>query len=146
MPEKELSPDTLEIIKYLKYIAKTLNVINEKLNKLDKQDKLIDQVLELKEDLKKIKKLEEKKEPIGAVWYDTVTAPDEKQFDITPLFSCLFVNNGPDEVLIQINNKYQFPLAKDGCYELNYGYPKIRKISLVCESGKSATVDIKGVY
>ncbi len=143
MPEKELSPDTLEIIKYLKYIAKTLNLINEK---LDKQDKLIDQVLELKEDLKKIKQLEEEKEPIGAVWYDTVDAPYEKQFDISPLFSCLFVNNGPDEVLIQINNKYQFPLAKDGCYELNYGYPKIRKISLVCESGKSATVDIKGVY
>jgi len=140
MPEKELSPDTLEIIKYLKYIAKTLNLISEK---LDKQDKLI-------EDLKKIKELEQKKEPIGAVWYDTVdvsdTSPYEKQFDISPLFTCLFQNVGPDTVLIQINDRYQFPLLKDAYHEINFGYPKIKKIYMVCESGKSATINIKATY
>ena len=139
MAEKELSPDTVEITKYLKYIAKKLDFINEK---LDKQDRLID-------DVKKIKELEEKKEPIGAIWYDVAnvsTTPYEKQFDISPLFSCRFQNNGPDEVLIQINNTYQFALASGSTYEVDYGYPKIRKISLVCELGKTATVEIKSLY
>ena len=100
-------------------------------------------------DLKRIKELEEKKEPIGAIWYDVPnisTTPYEKQFDISPLFSCLFVNNGPDEVLIQINNTYQFELASGSSYEVDYGYPKIKKISLVCELGKTATVEIKGTH
>ena len=103
----------------------------------------------LEVDVKRIKELEEEKEPIGAVWYDVAsvsTTPYEKQFDITPLFSCRFQNNGPDEVLIQINNTYQFELASGSSYEVDYGYPKIKKISLVCELGKTATVEIKGTH
>jgi len=61
-------------------------------------------------DLKRIKELEEKKEPIGAIWYDVPK------------------------------------LASGSSYEVDYGYPKIRKISLVCESGKTATVEIKGTH
>jgi len=144
MQGEEISKGVLGALKEAQKIKISVKVVIKILNQI------LARLEHIHADLKRIKELEEKKEPIGAIWYDTAsvssTSPYEKQFDITPLFSCRFQNNGPDEVLIQINNTYQFELANGSTYELNYGYPKIRKISLVCESGKTATVEIKGTH
>lgn len=143
MPVNNLSKDTVEVIKHLKVLIASHS----------NQQVLLERIIKLLEDIKtdtqKIKQLEQEKEPVGAIWYDkpTVTStPYEKQFNISPLFSCSFSNSGPDSVYAQINDRYQFTLNSGSSYTLDFGYPKIKKIHLFCSAGETATVDIKGTY
>jgi len=85
--------------------------------------------------------------PEGVIVPSTVSVTDEwtPVVPAKPLFSFYMINDGPNSVYFSINRKVpletvKVPLKSGEDIAVDMDAPKIRKMYLTCEKGKSATV------
>jgi len=110
---------------------------------------------EIAEKLLKILELLKMQIPEGRTFPTTISVTDKikkvdfvKEYPYTPLYSFTLYNDGDGEVYIGVNEmpSENFKLYKGDKVQLDMYSPKIRFITLKCDTGKTASVRLFGKF
>jgi len=110
---------------------------------------------EIAEKLLKILELLKMQVPEGKTLPTTISVTDEikkvdfvKEYPYTPLYSFTLYNDGDGAVYIGVNEmpSENFKLYKGDKIQLDMNSPKIRFITLKCDSGQTARVRLFGKF